>query len=562
MAGPGGGPSRRSHTKSRKGCKTCKKRHIRCDETFPQCRNCTKHQVRCDYMDNPTAQSPDSPRSPKQPNLLWTPEIEATIDLWRQTGEFPFPELRVYPQPNWRAMSKIDLRLVHHLATIANETFRFRTSKLTIWSENMPKFLSMASSHPFVMHSILSFSASHLAWISQSTETKNLAYQHGGMALKGLHEALSNFSRANSDAVLASSLLLSWQAQDWRGWASLMTGTKTVMSTMQPWRHESLFSEFLVEQAVPASQTFTNSSGTVVTQEARRDHLATLQLILSSLQRLQPYLANHEQEAKWVEQLRGYVERLRLSNPPQTADEQFQQLYALRKWLFWVPISLLSAPKRDAMVMLVLAHFYAIALAVEPMFPDIGAPFCANLALPPLEELIRVITTLQNNQTYFDPTTQAAVVMMDFPRDTALTYRNRREWARQQSEDLQVVQQSPYGIETFNLELDNPIGEYSFGASLSPAFAPSPLYPPSEAMSPPNTLSSPNALTAGPRSPYLEVPRSALGSFSGPTSNYATPLGSPAAPHTGYSQGENVLNFGMPTFGYSGGFVASPTVWT
>lgn len=36
MAGPGGGPPRKSHTKSRKGCRMCKKRHIRCDETFPQ----------------------------------------------------------------------------------------------------------------------------------------------------------------------------------------------------------------------------------------------------------------------------------------------------------------------------------------------------------------------------------------------------------------------------------------------------------------------------------------------------------------------------------------------
>ncbi len=36
MAGPGGGPPRKSHTKSRKGCKTCKRRHIRCDENFPQ----------------------------------------------------------------------------------------------------------------------------------------------------------------------------------------------------------------------------------------------------------------------------------------------------------------------------------------------------------------------------------------------------------------------------------------------------------------------------------------------------------------------------------------------
>ena len=36
MAGPGGGPPRKSHTKSRNGCKTCKRRHIRCDENFPQ----------------------------------------------------------------------------------------------------------------------------------------------------------------------------------------------------------------------------------------------------------------------------------------------------------------------------------------------------------------------------------------------------------------------------------------------------------------------------------------------------------------------------------------------
>ena len=36
VAATGGGPSRRSHTKSRKGCKACKRGHIRCDETFPQ----------------------------------------------------------------------------------------------------------------------------------------------------------------------------------------------------------------------------------------------------------------------------------------------------------------------------------------------------------------------------------------------------------------------------------------------------------------------------------------------------------------------------------------------
>ena len=103
-------------------------------------RNCTKHQVRCDYMDSPTAMMPDSPQSPQQPNLLWTPEIEATIELWRQTGEFPFPELRVYPQPQWRVLTTVDLRLIHHLSSISSEMFRNRTSKSTLWTDMMPKY--------------------------------------------------------------------------------------------------------------------------------------------------------------------------------------------------------------------------------------------------------------------------------------------------------------------------------------------------------------------------------------------------------------------------------------
>jgi hypothetical protein len=182
-------------------------------------------------MDSPTAMMPDLPQSPQQPNLLWTPEIEATIELWRQTGEFPFPELRIYPQPDWRAYTKTDLRLVHHLSSITNEMFRNRTSKMTLWTDMMPKsvnvklfphvpantarFFSVAASHPFVMHSILAFSASHLAWISQSTDTRNLAFHHASIALKGLHDGIATFCKMNSDAVLASSLLLAWQATDW-----------------------------------------------------------------------------------------------------------------------------------------------------------------------------------------------------------------------------------------------------------------------------------------------------------------------------------------------------------
>ena len=65
------------------------------------------------------------------------------------------------------------------------------------------------------MSAILAFSATHIAWLTRSAETENLAYQYSGIAIKGLHEAIGRFSQENSDAVLAASILLAWQATDW-----------------------------------------------------------------------------------------------------------------------------------------------------------------------------------------------------------------------------------------------------------------------------------------------------------------------------------------------------------
>ncbi len=76
-------------------------------------------------------------------------------------------------------------------------------------------FLDAALDYDFVMSSILAFSATHLAWLTNVTENKNLAFYHRGIALKGLHGAIGDFSRENSDAVLAASILLSWQAAEW-----------------------------------------------------------------------------------------------------------------------------------------------------------------------------------------------------------------------------------------------------------------------------------------------------------------------------------------------------------
>ncbi|KAL7787007.1 hypothetical protein V8C37DRAFT_391501 [Trichoderma ceciliae] len=57
--------TRRSSTRARTGCITCKKRHVKCDETRPACLNCMKWRGYCDsYSDNSASSLQPQPRSP------------------------------------------------------------------------------------------------------------------------------------------------------------------------------------------------------------------------------------------------------------------------------------------------------------------------------------------------------------------------------------------------------------------------------------------------------------------------------------------------------------------
>src|SRR4051794_41038981 len=80
---------------------------------------------------------------------------------------------------------------------------------------NISSLISVALSNDYTMNALLAMSAAHLAWQTKNADTEHLAYHHRGIALKGLHEALGTFSEHNSEAILAASMLLSWQARDW-----------------------------------------------------------------------------------------------------------------------------------------------------------------------------------------------------------------------------------------------------------------------------------------------------------------------------------------------------------
>lgn len=100
-------------------------------------RNCTKHGCRCDYRDCPPA-APESSRSPGGPDLQYTAQAEHDIDEWQRTGVFPFPELRLRQEAQWRALSATDLRLVHHVAGVSADMQLRGYAGCTIWTSLIP----------------------------------------------------------------------------------------------------------------------------------------------------------------------------------------------------------------------------------------------------------------------------------------------------------------------------------------------------------------------------------------------------------------------------------------
>lgn len=74
--------------------------------------------------------------------------------------------------------------------------------------------MGLAFETKFVMHTVLAWAASHRSWMTKDPAARHQAYGYRVRALQGLQIAIETFSTKNSDAILAASVMLGWQATD------------------------------------------------------------------------------------------------------------------------------------------------------------------------------------------------------------------------------------------------------------------------------------------------------------------------------------------------------------
>ncbi|PSR79425.1 hypothetical protein BD289DRAFT_356630, partial [Coniella lustricola] len=225
-------PPRRSHKKSRAGCKRCKARKIKCDEIHPRCSNCLKHGVACDF-ENPQvfreldSAARSSSRSTAGSASAATPRLAATHAISRQSSHAPSSPASsvamlgppIYQQPGVflpgsQPVGRLtELRLMHQYTRHTYKTLAWTSQELAeLWGTSIPDIALSGNQH--LVDAILAVSALHLrsAWPNDK-DLVRASHAYMASCLSAYSSNLNAGIRADNAAILfLTSALIAFQS--------------------------------------------------------------------------------------------------------------------------------------------------------------------------------------------------------------------------------------------------------------------------------------------------------------------------------------------------------------
>ncbi|KOC16712.1 C6 finger domain protein [Aspergillus flavus AF70] len=287
--------SRRSHHKSRLGCKNCKRRRVKprgyellcqnvpqhatdmrqCDEKKPSCGNCVNHSIECDFsVSTPTSPSPSPPAASSAHQRYRFRQSKY------QTLASPAPNEAQRPGGNSIAVqcdfsanisamvgiSFADLQLFHHYLI---STYRTLTDEASdpydVWSIHIPQW---GIAFPSILHLMLALSALHLGHEKPELRHQYVmqANDHFTFGIRSVTTVLSQLNSENCQLIYMSAVMiclvyfghgprpgeyLVFSSQGKAEWLVLMRGVRSILAT----NHDKIFSGVLTPQTDDSIQS-------------------------------------------------------------------------------------------------------------------------------------------------------------------------------------------------------------------------------------------------------------------------------------------------------------------
>jgi Fungal Zn(2)-Cys(6) binuclear cluster domain/Fungal specific transcription factor domain len=220
-------PPRLSHKKSRTGCRRCKLRRVKCDETRPTCANCHRHGVLCEYAPLPAPHSAST--YGVEPYLS---PSNGSIQSGLGNADFDDTEQDDDLLKESEQRRLLEMQLLHHFISVIVPTLPSSCNECisNIWTKDA---ISLAFHHPFLLNTILALSALHLSReslgphknfssepeppapsIISMDEPAKLHRTYSYLAVRQQRAAVASVSADNANALFLSTILLSYQAMD------------------------------------------------------------------------------------------------------------------------------------------------------------------------------------------------------------------------------------------------------------------------------------------------------------------------------------------------------------
>ena len=176
------------------------------------------------------------------------------------------------------SLGLVDLKLFHHYCTEVWPTIiAVGISSPEVWGTYLP---DLAFKYPFLMHSMLAFSATHLSRTQPGLD--DYVASHRLSALKLLREAVLEISDDNTDALVASSLILIMDSlanasnSNPTAWIFHVKGAVTILTAVWPLPETSKFYNLISVDLSDLGEIVDKDTGTITELVCCDDDIADL----------------------------------------------------------------------------------------------------------------------------------------------------------------------------------------------------------------------------------------------------------------------------------------------